>query len=66
MAVAGAMTTAYKLRLVDGKLDTQNITYPSDKCVAPVDAAGKLRSGKAVIVQGSDMAKFWEVWNALA
>lgn len=68
MAIAGAMTTAYRLSLsVSGNIYTERTTFPSDRCTPPSVAATVLRNwtpdAKPPIVQGSDMAAFWAVWN---
>ena len=68
MAVAGAMTTAYRLsmRSLD-KPHVDKTTYPSDRCTPPAVAVNLLRNWTAdsqpVIVQGSDMAQFWALWG---
>ena len=68
MAVAGAMTTAYRLsmRSLD-KPHVDKTTYPSDRCTPPAVAVNLLRNwtadSKPAIVQGSDMAQFWALWG---
>lgn len=69
MAIAGSMTTAY--RLTPGTPTRPNVertTHPSDRCTTPADAVTALRNwttgSKPVIVQGSDMAAFWQAWEA--
>lgn len=70
MAVAGAMTTAYRLsmRSLD-KPHVDKTTFPSDKCTPPAVAVSLLRNWTAdshpVIVQGSDMAQFWVLWGGV-
>ena len=70
MAVAGAMTTAYRLsmRSLD-KPHVDKTTYPSDRCTPPAVAVNLLRNWTAdsrpVIVQGSDMAQFWALWGGV-
>lgn len=68
MAVAGAMTTAYKLMPSAGpRPRIDKTTFPSGLCTPPADAVAQLRNWTAdsepVIVQGSDMAEFWQKWN---
>ncbi len=72
MAVAGAMTTAYRLsmRSLD-KPHVDRTTYPSDRCTPPAKAVAILRERAGnmdetpVIVQGSDMAQFWALWGGV-
>ena len=70
MAVAGAMTTAYRLsmRSLD-KPHVDKTTFPSDRCTPPAIAVNLLRNwtadSKPVIVQGSDMAQFWALWGGV-
>ena len=71
MAIAGAMTTAYSLTPGTGALPNVNkTTFPSDRCTPPAVAAEWLRNwtpdSRPVIVQGSDMATFWLLWNGSA
>lgn len=71
MAIAGAMTTAYSLTPGTGtRPNLLRTTYPSDKCTPPADAVDALRNwtpdSLPVIVQGSDMATFWLLWNGSA
>ena len=72
MAIAGSMTTAYRLTpgLRPDAVHVDRTTYPSDRCTPPAVAAEWLRNwtpdSRPVIVQGSDMAAFWVVWNASA
>ena len=70
MAIAGAMTTAYSLRMVGGDVRPERTTFPSDRCTPPDVAADALRNwtadSKPPIVQGSDMATFWLLWNGSA
>lgn len=69
MAIAGSMTTAYRLTpgLHPGDVHVNRTTYPSDKCTPPDMAAQRLREftpdGPPVVVQGSDMATFWQLWE---
>ena len=70
MAIAGAMTTAYSL--TPGRGERPNVdktTFPSDKCTPPAVAVNLLREwtadSKPVIVQGSDMAQFWQLWGGV-
>jgi len=66
MAVAGAMTTAYWLRIRNDdptQVVADRTTYPSDKCDTPADAVAKVRQGEKATVQGSDMATFWRLWE---
>lgn len=70
MAVAGAMTTAYKLTPSKGaRPNVERTTYPSDRCTPPAEAVAQLRDwtpdAKPVIVQGSDMATFWQLWGGV-
>ena len=70
MAIAGSMTTAYKLKPSAGAhLDVERTTYPSDKCTTPAVAVTILRNWTAdstpPIVQGSDMAAFWAAWEGI-
>lgn len=65
MAIAGSMTTAYKVSFIFGELTVTRTTYPQHSCVNPKDAAGKVRSGEHVIVAGSDMTEFRKIWEAL-
>ena len=70
MAVAGAMTTAYKLTPSAGpRPHVDKTTYPSDRCTPPAIAVNLLRNwtadSKPVIVQGSDMAQFWALWGGV-
>jgi hypothetical protein len=68
MAVAGSMTTAYSLQMNGDVLRADRTTYPSDRCTPPDVAVERLRNWKAdstpPIVQGSDMATFWRLWEA--
>jgi len=69
MAIAGGMTTAYRLTpgLRPGAVHVDKTTYPSDKCTPVSVAVTILRNwtpgDKPVIVKGSDMAAFWAVWE---
>ena len=69
MAIAGSMTTAYRLTpgLRPDAVHVDRTTYPSDRCTPPAVAAEWLRNwtpdSRPVIVQSSDMAAFWAVWN---
>ena len=70
MAIAGAMTTAYSL--TPGTATRPNLlktTYPSGRCTPPADAVAQLRDwtpdARPVIVQGSDMATFWQLWGGV-
>ena len=70
MAIAGSMTTAYSL--TPGTATRPNLlrtTYPSDRCTPPADAVDALRNwtpdSKPPVVQGSDMAAFWELWGGV-
>lgn len=64
MAIAGGMTTAYKIEFVFGELIVTRATYPSDKCAKPDVAVDRVRGGGGVaIVAGSDMARFNELWS---
>jgi hypothetical protein len=68
MAIAGAMTTAYSLTPCPGARPiVAKTTYPSDRCTPPAEAVAQLRGwtpdAKPVIVQGSDMAAFWQLWG---
>jgi hypothetical protein len=65
MAIAGSMTTAYKVKFNNGKLSILPNTYPSLDCISPRDAIGKVRNGEPVIIAGSDMPQFNELWKAL-
>jgi len=70
MAIAGAMTTAYSLTPGTGtRPNLLRTTYPSDMCVSPDTAVRRLRNwtpdSKAPVVQGSDMAAFWELWGGV-
>lgn len=71
MAIAGAMTTAYSL--TPGTATRPNLlktTFPAAECTPPADAVTQLRDwtpdARPVIVQGSDMAAFWVLWNGSA
>lgn len=63
MAIAGSMTTAYKIELIFSELIVTRTTYPSDKCAKPDVAADRVRGGGDAIVAGSDMTKFNELWD---
>ena len=68
MAIAGAMTTAYKLTPSKGtRPNVERTTYPSDRCTPPFAAVHLLRNwtddSTLVIVQGSDMSAFWQLWE---
>ncbi len=67
MAIAGSMTTAYRLRMVRGDVHPERTTFPADKCTTPASAVDALRYWTAEsvppVVQGSDMAAFWQLWN---
>jgi hypothetical protein len=70
MAIAGSMTTAYSL--TPGTATRPNLlrtTYPSDRCTPPNVAVDALRNwthdSLPVIVQGSDMATFWQLWGGV-
>lgn len=69
MAVAGAMTTAYRLTpgLRPDAVHVDRTTFPNDRCTPPAVAVNLLRNWTAdsrpVIVQGSDMAQFWALWG---
>jgi len=71
MAVAGSMTTAYRLTpgLRPDAVHVDKTTFPSDKCTPPADAVERLRhwvtESKPPIVQGSDMATFWALWGGV-
>lgn len=70
MAVAGAMTTAYKLKPSAGPLPhVDKTTHPSNLCTPPAAAVIRLRNwtqdSKPPIVQGSDMARFWYLWGGV-
>ncbi len=70
MAIAGSMTTAYSLRIVGGAPRPERTTFPSDKCTPPDVAVDVLRNwtaeSKPPVVQGSDMATFWRLWEGSA
>jgi hypothetical protein len=70
MAVAGSMTTAYTLRAFGDTVYTERTTYPAASCTPPAAAVDTLRhwtaASKPPIVQGSDMATFWRLWNGEA
>lgn len=67
MAIAGSMTTAYNIVPASDKLHVTKTTYPSDRCTPPAEAVARLRNwtpgARPVIVQGSDMAAFWQAWE---
>ena len=70
MAIAGAMTTAYSLTPGTGtRPNASKTTFPSDRCTPPAEAVAQLRNwtpvAKPVIVQGSDMAAFWQLWGGV-
>ena len=70
MAIAGAMTTAYSLTPGTGtRPNVSKTTFPSDRCTPPAEAVAQLRNwtpdAKPVIVQGSDMAAFWQLWGGV-
>ena len=48
------MTTAYRMTLRGGTLDTQRTTYPLAECDRPDAAVAKLRAGETVTVAGRD------------
>jgi len=70
MAIAGSMTTAYSLSIVRGGVRADRTTFPNDRCTPPAVAVDTLRNWtadtKPPIVQGSDMATFWLLWNGSA
>ncbi len=68
MAIAGAMTTAYSLTPGTGtRPNVSKTTHPNDRCTKPADAVERLHNwtpdSQPVIVQGSDMAAFWQLWE---
>ncbi len=68
MAIAGGMTTAYSLTPGTGmRPNIARMTYPSGLCTPPAVAVQQLRDwtpdARPVIVQGSDMAAFWQLWE---
>ncbi len=69
MAHAGSMTTAYRLDMHKGALRVERTTFPSDRCTPPAEAVERLRNWRPdsapVIVQGSDMAQFWQLWEGV-
>jgi len=65
MAIAGGATTAYKLRLVDGKPVPERTTKLAYLCISPEGAVTMLRTGGSPTVQGSDMAAFWQLWGGV-
>lgn len=70
MAVAGAMTTAYTLSMRGGpRPHVDKTTFPSGLCTPPAEAVNLLRNwttdSQPVIVQGSDMAQFWQLWGGV-
>ncbi len=70
MAIAGSMTTAYRLTMRNGEAIADRTTFPSDRCTPPALAVDALRHWTAEsvppVVQGSDMATFWRLWNRSA
>lgn len=62
MAIAGGATTAYKLRMKDGKPAPERTTKASDRCDSPAAAVALLQTGGTPTVQGSDMTEFWRKW----
>lgn len=52
MAVAGAMTVAYKCRVVDNTLVQTQTTYPTGLCKDAKEAMVELEQGCEVIVSG--------------
>ena len=71
MAIAGSMTTAYSLKPgTAARPNVSKTTYPSDMCTPPDVAVAQLRDwtpdARPVVVQGSDMATFWALWNGSA
>ncbi len=62
MAVAGSMTTAYRVSEVKGKLISETTTYPSDKCIDPAAAVDIVRRKGACIVAGGKMTEFRKLW----
>jgi hypothetical protein len=71
MAVAGAMTTAYRLKpgLLPDDVHIDRTTHPSNLCTPPAAAVIRLRNwttdSKPPVVQGSDMARFWYLWGGV-
>ncbi len=68
MAVAGGMTTAYSMTPgTSTRPKVEHTTRPSDRCTSPAEAVQQLRNwtpdSAPVIVQGSDMAEFWDKWE---
>ncbi len=67
MAIAGSMTTAYRLTMRKGEAIADHTTFPSDKCTPPALAVDALRhwtpESVPPVVQGSDMATFWRLWK---
>jgi len=67
MAVAGSMTTAYRLHGGGSRPRVEHTTHPNDRCTPPAVAVDTLRNWtadtKPPIVQGSDMATFWRLWE---
>lgn len=62
MAVAGSATTAYRVRLVDGKAAITPTTAIAHICATPSEAMQVLDDGEAVTVAGADM---WQLQQAL-
>ena len=70
MAVAGSMTTAYRLSMRGGTMPhVDKTTFLSTNCTPPAVAAQRLREWNAdsvpVVVMGSDMAQFWQLWGGV-
>lgn len=63
MAIAGSMTTAYRISFVFGELVVKVTTHPRSGCVSPADAVAKLRNNEEVIVAGGDMTEFNRLWE---
>lgn len=73
MAVAGAMTAAYRLSMRGGpRPHVDKTTFPSNECTPPDVAVNLLReraltaNAMPVIVQGSDMTAFWRRWGEVS
>lgn len=63
MAVAGSATTAYRLRMTDGKVSIEHTTAIKDACTEVYDALDMLQAGRTVTIAGNDM---WTMQQVMA
>ena len=64
MAISGGATTAYRVKLVNGKVKIDGTTAAAIICAEPHEALTAILDGDTVTVQGSDMWAFQQAAKA--